>query len=127
MKAPVYVDIDSRTLHLPWTRRDGADRAKLARPISLYGASTQGMPPPFVYRGTDGGAMMNPVRQDLLNTLAELSAAMPDVRFGQLVANLSTLARGLSAEGLWDAQDEELLAAAREQLAYFAEHAAKSE
>jgi hypothetical protein len=137
MKAPVYVDIDPRTLHLPWSRRDGADPAKLARQISLYGASTQGMPPPFVYRGTDGGfvindgvtraTMMNPVRQDLLNTLAELSATMPDVRFGQLIANLSTLARGLSAEGLWDAEDEQLLAAAREQLAYFAEHAAKSE
>ena len=50
---------------------------------------------------------------------------MPDVRFGQLIANLSTLARGLSAEGLWDAEDEELLAAAREQLAYFTEHAVK--
>ena len=50
---------------------------------------------------------------------------MPEVRFGQLIANLSTLARGLSAEGLWDAEDEELLAAAREQLAYFAEHGSK--
>ncbi|OYV89019.1 MAG: hypothetical protein B7Z73_07350 [Planctomycetia bacterium 21-64-5] len=70
---------------------------------------------------------MNPVRQDLLNVLAELSAAMPDVRFGQLIANLSTLARGLSAEGLWDAEDEELLAAAQEQLTYFAEHAEKPE
>ena len=68
--------------------------------------------------------MIKPVRQDLLNVLAELSAAMPDVRFGQLIANLSTLARGLSAEGLWDAEDDELLAAAREQLAYFAEHPA---
>lgn len=71
--------------------------------------------------------MINPVRQDLLSTLAELSAAMPDLRFGQLIANLSTMARGLSAEGLWDVEDEELLAAAHEQMAYFAEHAAKSE
>jgi hypothetical protein len=69
--------------------------------------------------------MIHPVRQELLNMLTELSAAMPDVRFGQLIANLSTLARGLSAEGLWDVEDEELLSAAREQLAYFAEHALK--
>ncbi|MGH7193008.1 MAG: hypothetical protein ACREJM_05660 [Candidatus Saccharimonadales bacterium] len=67
------------------------------------------------------------VRRELLNVLTELSAAMPDVRFGQLIANLSTLARGLSAEGLWDAADEELLAAAREQLAYFTEHITKPE
>jgi hypothetical protein len=69
--------------------------------------------------------MTDPVRQELLNVLAELSAAVPEMRFGQLVANLSTLARGLSAEGLWDAEDEELLAAAREQLAHFTEQGAK--
>ena len=71
--------------------------------------------------------MITPVRQELLNVLADLSGAMPDVRFGQLIANLSTLARGLSAEGLWDAEDDELLAAAREQLAYFTDHAVKPE
>ena len=57
----------------------------------------------------------------LLSVLTELSAAFPEMRFGQLIANLSTLAKGLSAEGLWDAEDEELLAAARKQLAYFAD------
>lgn len=65
--------------------------------------------------------MISPVRQELLRGLTELSAACPEMRFGQLIANLSTLARGLSAEGLWDAEDEELLAAARQQLAYFVE------
>ena len=54
MKPPVYVDVDPRTLPLPWSRRDGADPAKLARQISRYGKSTQGMPPPFVYRTSDG-------------------------------------------------------------------------
>ena len=44
------------------------------------------------------------------------------MRFGQLIAKLSTLARGLSAEGLWDVEDEELSAAVREQLAYFTQH-----
>jgi hypothetical protein len=66
--------------------------------------------------------MMNPVRQELLAVLTELSAVCPEMRFGQLIANLSTLARGLSAEGLWEAEDAELLAAARQQLAYFIEH-----
>ena len=64
---------------------------------------------------------MNPTaRQELLAVLAELSNACPEMRFGQLIANLSTLAKGLSAEGLWDAEDDELLAAARKQLEYFA-------
>jgi hypothetical protein len=63
--------------------------------------------------------MMTSTRQELLTVLAELSAACPEMRFGQLIANLSTLAKGLSAEGLWDAEDAELLAAARKQLSYF--------
>jgi hypothetical protein len=65
--------------------------------------------------------MTSSTRQELLSVLAELSAACPEMRFGQLIANLSTLAKGLSAEGLWDAEDEELLAAARKQLTYFAD------
>jgi hypothetical protein len=63
--------------------------------------------------------MTTSTRQELLAVLAELSAACPEMRFGQMIANLSTLAKGLDAEGLWDAEDEELLAAARKQLAYF--------
>ncbi len=70
--------------------------------------------------------MTSPTRQELLAVLAELSAACPEMRFGQLIANLATLARGLSAEGLWDAEDEELLAAAKEQLAYFAERSSEA-
>lgn len=63
--------------------------------------------------------MKNVLRNELLAVLAELSIACPELRFGQLIANLSTLAQGLTAEGLWDVEDEQLLAAAREQLAYF--------
>jgi hypothetical protein len=66
--------------------------------------------------------MITPIRQELLTLLAALSTACPEMRFGQLIANLSTLAKGLSAEGLWEAEDEELLAAAQQQLAYFKEH-----
>ncbi|HEV3386072.1 MAG TPA: hypothetical protein VG097_14730 [Gemmata sp.] len=66
--------------------------------------------------------MTNSTRQELLAVLANLSTVCPEMRFGQLIANLSTLARGLSEGGLWDVEDEELLAAAQKQLAYFVEH-----
>lgn len=60
--------------------------------------------------------MINPVRQEALRLLAELSEACPEVRLGQLMANLSYLARGLSNESIWDMEDEELLQAARKHL-----------
>jgi hypothetical protein len=60
--------------------------------------------------------MMNPVRRDVLNVLAELSEAAPEIRLGQLMANLSYLARGMSKESIWDVEDEELLEAARNHL-----------
>jgi endonuclease III len=63
--------------------------------------------------------MTNETRRELLRVLDELSAQCPDVRFGQLLANLATLAKGPTVEAIWDAEDEELLEAARRQLAIF--------
>lgn len=40
--------------------------------------------------------MTNELRQQVLTALAELSAAYPDWRFGQMIANLSLIARGHS-------------------------------
>lgn len=60
--------------------------------------------------------MIDPTRQELLHILAEVSEQCPEMRFGQLIANLATLARGPEIESIWDAEDGELLAAAREQL-----------
>lgn len=60
--------------------------------------------------------MMNPVRQEVLQVLAELSELVPEVRLGQLIVNLSYLARGLSNEAIWDMEDDELLAVARRHL-----------
>ncbi|HWY88240.1 MAG TPA: hypothetical protein VNX28_16130 [Gemmataceae bacterium] len=57
--------------------------------------------------------MISPVRQEILDVLAELSETVPEVRLGQLMANLSYLARGLTKEAIWDMEDEELLEAAR--------------
>jgi hypothetical protein len=60
--------------------------------------------------------MINATRREILCVLEELSAASPEVRVGQLIANLSYLARGPAAESIWDMEDEELLAAARKHL-----------
>ena len=60
--------------------------------------------------------MINPTREQILQVLGELSSAAPEVRFGQLLANLSYIARGLSNESIWEMEDEELLSVAREHL-----------
>jgi hypothetical protein len=54
MNPRLFLDVDPRTLHLPTSRLAGADPLKLHRQIAKYGNSTQGMPDPEVYRGTDG-------------------------------------------------------------------------
>jgi len=51
---PDFRDVDPRELRVPPSRPQGADPAKLARQISLFGRSAVGMPPPWVYEGTDG-------------------------------------------------------------------------
>ena len=48
------LEVDPRTLHVPPSRRSGADPFKLHRQIARFGASTAGMPVPLVYRGSDG-------------------------------------------------------------------------
>jgi hypothetical protein len=52
-------------------------------------------------------------RAKVLNVLAQLSEVMPELRFGQLVVNLSYVAKGPANESIWDVEDEELLAAAQ--------------
>jgi hypothetical protein len=60
--------------------------------------------------------MNNPVRDELLQTLAKFADHAPDVRFGQLIANLAFLARSSGASDVWEVEDEELLEAARSHL-----------
>jgi hypothetical protein len=60
--------------------------------------------------------MNTPARRELIRSLDELAAAMPEVRIGQLIANLAYAAKGPTQEAVWEVQDEELLAAARAQL-----------
>lgn len=49
-----FRDVDPRELRVPPSRNRGADPIKLARQIALFGASNEGMPPPWVYEGSDG-------------------------------------------------------------------------
>jgi hypothetical protein len=55
-------------------------------------------------------------RDELFSILRELWETLPDMRFGQLVVNVSYLAREPSAEAPWDVEDEEFLNAARRLL-----------
>ena len=55
-------------------------------------------------------------RVQILDVLAELSEVEPNLRFGQLVANLSYLAREWTNSAIWDVEDDEFLATAREHL-----------
>ena len=47
----------------------------------------------------------------LLSNLCELT---PDVRFGQLIANLSYLAIGPTAEAIWEMEDDQLIKAIKQ-------------
>jgi hypothetical protein len=60
--------------------------------------------------------MRDSMRTELLARLDELSRACPEMRFGQLIANLAVEARGTESSAVWDMEDEELLAAVNWQL-----------
>jgi hypothetical protein len=65
--------------------------------------------------------MTTATRTELLRLITELSAEAPELRFGQLVANLATLAQGAKVEAIWDAEDHELVAAAQRLLGRYHE------
>jgi hypothetical protein len=58
--------------------------------------------------------MSDPVRHEILTWLARLSELAPEMRFGQLVANLAFLAAGPWDRTLWDLEDGQLLDAIRQ-------------
>lgn len=58
--------------------------------------------------------MTDPTRREILARLERLSELAPDLRFGQLVANLTFLAAGPWDQTLWDLEDAQLLAAIRQ-------------
>ena len=57
----------------------------------------------------------------LLGAVHELRRLFPELRFGQLVANLTTAAGCEQIDAIWDVEDERLLAAANRLIANNAE------
>ena len=55
-------------------------------------------------------------RHELLRLIEEMGEGYPEFRLGQLIANLAFWARGDQDGAVWNVEDEELLAAAREQI-----------
>ena len=58
--------------------------------------------------------MTDPTRAEILTRLSRLSELAPDMRFGQLIANLAFMAAGPWDRTLWDLEDEQLLGAIRQ-------------
>lgn len=61
--------------------------------------------------------MTNPLRQDILRKLEQISELAPDLRFGQLIANLANLSVGPWDLTLWDLEDEQLITGVDQVLA----------
>ena len=61
--------------------------------------------------------MIEATRQEILSRLERLSELAPDMRFGQLIANLAFMAAGPWDQTLWNLEDEQLLAAIKQHVA----------
>ncbi len=55
---PVFLDVDPRELRLLPSQAAGADPYKLQTQIARFGSSTAGMPPLWVYQGSDGALFL---------------------------------------------------------------------
>jgi hypothetical protein len=53
--------------------------------------------------------MIPATQHALIETLADLRRLSPDVRFGQLLANLGFLVEAQTDQSLWDVEDARLL------------------
>lgn len=60
--------------------------------------------------------MIQPIQQQLIRELTAICELSPDVRFGQLLANLGFLAEDHPGRSLWDIDDQELLDVMRRHL-----------
>jgi hypothetical protein len=56
-------------------------------------------------------------RAELFLELGALNRLCPEMRLGQLIANLAVVARGTEPGAVWEMEDEELWAAVKWQLA----------
>jgi hypothetical protein len=69
--------------------------------------------------------MIEPTRNEILSRLSRLSELAPDLRFGQLVANLAFIAAGPWDKTLWDLEDGPMLDAIRQMEADLTRRAAE--
>ena len=77
MKQREFLQVDPASLHLPGSRRDGADPLKLQRQFARFGKSVSGMPPLVVKRGVDDGLIRLSVGiEDVADLQEDLRAAM---------------------------------------------------
>jgi hypothetical protein len=53
--------------------------------------------------------MIQATQHELIEKLAELQQLSPDVRFGQLLANIGFLVQDQTDQSLWDVEDATLL------------------
>ena len=53
--------------------------------------------------------MISPNQQTIVEKLLALCDLSPDIRFGQLMANLGFLSEEFENQSLWDIEDEQLL------------------
>jgi hypothetical protein len=53
--------------------------------------------------------MIRVTQSELIDKLAEIHQLSPDVRFGQLLANLGLLVEDQTEKSLWDVEDAQLL------------------
>lgn len=70
--------------------------------------------------------MNETTRHEILNRLERLGKLAPDLRFGQLIANLAFMAAGPWNETLWDLEDDPLLEAIRQMEADLSQRDAKA-
>lgn len=59
---------------------------------------------------------MNPERIVLLRMLEKMSKKYPDMRLGQLVANIASWTTSESKSVIWDVEDSDLIAACKRSL-----------
>jgi hypothetical protein len=60
--------------------------------------------------------MISQLRREVLQLLEQASELSPEIRLGQLLANLSYMAVEPTPEAIWEMEDEQLLDALRQYL-----------
>lgn len=109
-RAGTLPSLSTQPYHRPPHRRG----TPILVPRSRIGLTIAGK---YVYtRASAQLRMIHTERQELLRLIEEMGEAYPEFRLGQLIANLAFWARGDQEGAVWNVEDEELMAAVREQI-----------